>query len=113
MQSIKEMVAEQLVVEESAEQFAFRHALTRETIYATLLERERMAIHGRIAETMRGYTLTAADNRSRELSYHHLRRAIGRPRWAMRGLPAIWLRVSMLLLRRGSTTDERGRAPSC
>ena len=49
---IKEMIAAQVVVEESAEQFSFRHALTRQAIYADLLVRERKALHRRIADTM-------------------------------------------------------------
>lgn len=49
---IKEMIAAQVVVEESAEQFAFRHALTRQAIYADLLVRERKALHRRIAGSM-------------------------------------------------------------
>src|SRR6266516_2582211 len=44
---IKELIAAQLVVEESAEQFAFRHALTRQAVYAQLLARERNALHGK------------------------------------------------------------------
>src|SRR6266699_1191363 len=42
---IKELMAAQLVVEESAEQFAFRHALTRQAVSAQLLVRERKALH--------------------------------------------------------------------
>lgn len=71
LQSIKEMVAEQLVVEESAERFAFRHALTREAIYSTLLERERIALHGMIAETIKEVYADSVHSRSRELSYHY------------------------------------------
>ncbi len=41
---MKELLAAQLVVEETAEQFAFRHALTRQAIYAGLLARERKAL---------------------------------------------------------------------
>src|SRR5207302_4871384 len=52
---VKELIAAQLVVEESAERFAFRHALTRQAIYADLLARERRILHGRIAETMECY----------------------------------------------------------
>lgn len=60
LQAIKELIAAQLVVEESAEQFAFRHALTRQAIYADLLGRERQALHHRIANTMEElYTSTA------------------------------------------------------
>lgn len=45
---IKAMIAAQLVVEESADAFAFRHALTRQAIYTSLLARERAALHGAI-----------------------------------------------------------------
>src|SRR5712692_2181842 len=48
---IKELMAAQLVVEESEERFAFRHALTREAIYSELLARERKTLHRTIAET--------------------------------------------------------------
>jgi DNA-binding CsgD family transcriptional regulator/tetratricopeptide (TPR) repeat protein len=49
---IKDLMAAQFVVEESAERFAFRHALTREALYADLLIRERTALHGQIAEAL-------------------------------------------------------------
>jgi len=37
---VKELITAQLVVEESEDVFAFRHALTREAVYVTLLRRE-------------------------------------------------------------------------
>ena len=49
---IKELIAAQLVIEESAERFAFRHALTRQAVYANLLARERRALHRIMAETI-------------------------------------------------------------
>ena len=49
---VKELIAAQLVVEESADRFAFRHALTREAIYAELLGRERVALHRRVATAL-------------------------------------------------------------
>jgi DNA-binding CsgD family transcriptional regulator/Tfp pilus assembly protein PilF len=49
---MKELIAAQLVVEESEEQFSFRHALTREAIYRQLLLRERKSLHRTIAETV-------------------------------------------------------------
>ncbi len=49
---MKELVVAQLVVEESGERFAFRHALTRRAIYTRLLRRERMLLHRAIAETL-------------------------------------------------------------
>jgi DNA-binding CsgD family transcriptional regulator len=49
---VKELIGAQLVVEETAERFAFRHALTREAIYAELLLRERVALHREIAAAL-------------------------------------------------------------
>ena len=50
LESIKELLAAGLVIEESAETFAFRHALTREAVYAGLLARERQSLHRQVAE---------------------------------------------------------------
>ena len=47
---MKELIAAQLVVEESADQFAFRHALIQQAIYGALLVRERRSLHRTIAE---------------------------------------------------------------
>lgn len=49
---IKELVAAQLVVEESADNFAFRHALTRQAVYGALLGRERQILHRTIGAAM-------------------------------------------------------------
>lgn len=49
---LKEVMAAQLVVEEAADQFAFRHALTQQAISAELLLRERQGLHRSIAETL-------------------------------------------------------------
>ena len=67
---VKELIAAQLVVEESEERFAFRHALTREAIYAELLVRERKALHGTIAGTMERLYTSAYDAHLAELAYH-------------------------------------------
>ena len=47
---IQQMVAASLVVEESDDQLAFRHALTREAVYSTLLRSERRRFHMIVAE---------------------------------------------------------------
>ena len=52
IQLIKEVIRAQLVVEESADSFAFRHALTRQAVEADLLARERQALHRAIASAM-------------------------------------------------------------
>ncbi len=67
---MKELVAAQLVVEESTEQFAFRHALTRQAIYTQLLARERTRIHRAIAETMEQLPSASLDARLEDLAYH-------------------------------------------
>ena len=44
LSSLKELIAAQLVAEETAERFRFRHALTRQAVYAELLTRERQQL---------------------------------------------------------------------
>jgi DNA-binding CsgD family transcriptional regulator len=67
---IKELIAAQLVVEESEERFAFRHALIREAIYRQPLLRERKALHRTIAETMERLCASALDACLAELAAH-------------------------------------------
>jgi predicted ATPase/DNA-binding CsgD family transcriptional regulator len=47
---LKDLIAAQLLVEESGDRFAFRHELTRQAIYTQLLARERKLIHQRVAQ---------------------------------------------------------------
>ena len=67
---MKELVSAQLVVEVSSEQFAFRHALTRQAIYTQLLARERAIVHRTIAETIERLPDTPPDARMEDLAYH-------------------------------------------
>jgi DNA-binding CsgD family transcriptional regulator len=67
---MKEVIAAQLVVEESEEQFAFRHALTREAIYSQLLLRERKGLHRTIAETMEQLFVSSVDAHLTEVAHH-------------------------------------------
>ena len=67
---MKELVFAQLVVEESTEQFAFRHALTRQVIYTHLLARERTRVHRTIAETMEQLPPAALDAHVEDLANH-------------------------------------------
>lgn len=68
---IKELIAAQLVVEESAERFAFRHALTREAIYDDLLVRERRALHRAVAEAIELRGAAMPEAHLEELAYHY------------------------------------------
>src|SRR5206468_7673979 len=67
---VKELIAAQLVVEKSAERFAFRHALTREAIYADLLTRERVALHREVAATLERLHGSSLDAVVEALAYH-------------------------------------------
>ena len=67
---VKELIGAQLVVEESAERFAFRHALTREAIYAELLTRERVALHREVAAALERHHAAALDGVVEALAYH-------------------------------------------
>jgi len=67
---VKELIAAQLVVEESAERFAFRHALTREAIYAELLVRERVALHREVAAALERSHAESLDTVVEALAYH-------------------------------------------
>jgi DNA-binding NarL/FixJ family response regulator len=67
---IKELIGAQLVVEESADLFAFRHALTQQAVATNLLARERRALHRAIAEAMERLYQNNREAHSGELSEH-------------------------------------------
>jgi predicted ATPase/DNA-binding NarL/FixJ family response regulator len=75
---LKELIVAQFVVEESAEQFAFRHALTQQAVYAGLLARERRPLHRALAQaieqlyaTGRPQGLPLHDAHLEDLAYHY------------------------------------------
>jgi predicted ATPase/DNA-binding CsgD family transcriptional regulator len=68
---MKELVAGRLVVEESGDRFVFRHALTREAIYAGLLDRERRLLHRRVAEAIELHYATSLESRLDDLATHY------------------------------------------
>jgi DNA-binding CsgD family transcriptional regulator/Tfp pilus assembly protein PilF len=70
LQTLKELINAQLIVEQSSEQFAFRHALIREAVYAMPLLRERQAMHRHVGETMERLWGTMSDAHNAELAYH-------------------------------------------
>ncbi len=67
---IKQLINAQLVVEESADVFAFRHALTRTAVEADLLARERRALHRVIAEALERRYAAASDHHLADLAEH-------------------------------------------
>lgn len=72
---IKELMTAQLVVEESADQFAFRYTLTREALYNQLLGRERQTLHGQMAQAIEQIYAGAIDIRLEALAENFRRRA--------------------------------------
>lgn len=67
---VKQLIQAQLVVEESPDVFAFRHALTQQAVYADLLARERKALHRLIAQTMEHLSADAPEGYLGDLAYH-------------------------------------------
>jgi DNA-binding CsgD family transcriptional regulator/uncharacterized protein HemY len=67
---IKELIRAQLVVEESADSFAFRHALTRQAVEGDLLARERRALHRTIAIAMEQLYAERLDTHLADLAEH-------------------------------------------
>ena len=70
LRAIKELVAAQLLVDESAERLFFPHALTREAVSADLLRRERAAMHLAVAEALERRHAGALDGHLHDLANH-------------------------------------------
>jgi DNA-binding NarL/FixJ family response regulator len=70
---LEELVAARLVTEESGERFAFRHALTRQAVYAELLARTRALLHRRVGEAAERIYATALDQHLGDLAEHFYR----------------------------------------
>ncbi len=67
---LKELVSAQLVVEESEDRFAFRHALTQQAIYAPLLARERKRLHKDVAEALEQVYRDSKEEHLSDLARH-------------------------------------------
>ncbi len=70
LQVMKELIAAQLVSEEAAGRFVFRHALTQHAIYSQSLALERKGLHRAIGETMERLYADAVDTCVSDLAYH-------------------------------------------
>jgi DNA-binding CsgD family transcriptional regulator/Flp pilus assembly protein TadD len=70
MQCIETLMAAQLLVETSAEQVAFRHALTQQAVYQGLLAHKRKALHRRVGQTMERLYAPTLESHLAELAYH-------------------------------------------
>jgi predicted ATPase/DNA-binding CsgD family transcriptional regulator len=69
--ALKELVAAQLIVEAGTDEFTFRHALTQQALYSSLLARERQTMHRALAQRLvHGYGDRVEANIA-ELAYHY------------------------------------------
>jgi DNA-binding CsgD family transcriptional regulator len=72
-EGVREAVANQLLVPDGEEGYAFRHALLREAAYADLLPGERTRLHARLAELLADpVRLSAVPGTAAELAHHSL-----------------------------------------
>ncbi len=71
LHTMRELTDAQLVVQESEDTFSFRHALTREAVYASLLMRERKALHETIAEALQDLDRGSPDQDLADLAFHY------------------------------------------
>jgi predicted ATPase len=77
-QAVREAVANQLLVPDGEEGYAFRHALLREAAYADLLPGERTRLHARLAELLSDEVrLSSVPGTAAELAHHSLARRCG------------------------------------
>ncbi len=70
MRMLKEMITAQLVIEQSADQFSFRHALTRQVIYGDMLLRERKKMHQMIGDVLEHFVGKKDNAPVAPLAYH-------------------------------------------
>ncbi len=72
-EGVRESVANQLLVPDGDEGYAFRHALIREAVYADLLPGERTRLHARLAGLLADEArLAAVPGSAAELAHHYL-----------------------------------------
>lgn len=67
---VKELIAAQLIAEDTEDRFAFRHALSRQAVYTDLLGRERRSLHAEILAALEQLANDAGASPLDELSYH-------------------------------------------
>ncbi len=73
LQALGPLLETRLVRQESAYQFVFAHALTREAVRATMPLYEQASLHNKIAEVLERSYASAVDSHVGELAYHFFR----------------------------------------
>jgi DNA-binding NarL/FixJ family response regulator len=68
---VSELLAAELLVHQSKDVLAFRHALSRQAIYAWLTKREQAAMHGEVTAAREAIGDDSFDRMAAELSYHY------------------------------------------
>jgi DNA-binding CsgD family transcriptional regulator/tetratricopeptide (TPR) repeat protein len=69
--TLNELIGAGLVIEVSADQLAFRHALTRQAILSRLLARERRLLHRRVAEAIEQTYASDREAHLADLAQHY------------------------------------------
>ncbi len=67
---LKELIGNRILNEVSQDRFSFRHALLRQTVYDSLLIRERQVLHQTILYILEKSVLEQPDSRLAELAHH-------------------------------------------
>jgi tetratricopeptide (TPR) repeat protein len=68
---MQQLIAAGLVTAKSSDEFAFRHAMLQDAVYATLLRRERRDLHRIVAETLERLSADSPDRQLADLAYHY------------------------------------------
>ena len=75
-EALSELEASGLIYQEQVvpeRVYSFQHALTQETVYDGLLQRERTTIHRNVAEAMEALYVSALDRHHEALAHHYER----------------------------------------
>jgi len=68
--SLQPLLSARLIIEEAPDEYTFRHSLTRDAVYSTLLARQRSALHRRVAETLEWLYPDPRDTLVPDLAFH-------------------------------------------
>jgi tetratricopeptide (TPR) repeat protein len=74
--ALEELEDRQLIYQERAvpeEEFSFKHVLTQETVYGSILRRRRTVFHQQVAEAMEALYAEGLDEYYEQLAYHYER----------------------------------------
>lgn len=71
VQMFKELLHSHLIIEESADVFAFRHALSQQAVYSNLLQRERQVLHRTVAEAIEELYAGTLEAKLCDLAFHY------------------------------------------